>query len=115
MTPREIDAMLPKQAGVFVKMDIEGGEYDLVPAARALWDRHNLTLLVQTHQNVLERFMRRDRIRSMTRTMFAALRDYQVGQVCTDETRRPIGLSLRHRFGLAAPLAGYHWLFTRRV
>ena len=53
ITPREISAMLPKQSEIFVKMDIEGGEYDLIPAARALWDRRNLTLLVQTHQNVL--------------------------------------------------------------
>jgi FkbM family methyltransferase len=114
MTPREINAMLPKEAvPVFVKMDIEGGEYDLIPAARALWDRQNLVLLVQTHQNVLQRFMSRDTIRSMTRTMFAALRDYKVRQVCADETKRHVGLSLLHRWGLAAPLTGYDWLFTR--
>jgi len=113
MTPHEINALLPQQARVFVKMDIEGGEYDLVPAARTLWDRRDMTLLVQTHQNVLERFMRRDTIRSMTGTMFAALRDYKVRQVYADETRRHLGLSLLHRLGLAAPLSGYDWLFTR--
>lgn len=98
----------------FVKMDIEGGEYDLIPAARPLWERRNLTLLVQTHQDVLARWMDRDTIRSMTARMFAALRDYAVHRVHPGETRRQLGLSLLHRLGRAAPLEGHDWLFTRR-
>ena len=115
ITPREIDAMLPQDpVPVFVKMDIEGGEYDLIPAARPLWERRNLTLLMQTHQDVLARWLDRDTIRSMTQRMFAALRAYAVHRVHADATRRHLGLSLLHRLGRAAPLEGHDWLFTRR-
>jgi FkbM family methyltransferase len=116
MTAHEINSMLPTEAiPIFVKMDIEGGEYDLIPAARALWNRPNLTLLLQTHQNVLERFVSRNRIRSMTGTMFAALRDYKIRQVGAEAATKHIGLSLLHRLGLAAPLTGHDWLFTRQA
>ncbi len=84
----------PDPVPVFVKMDIEGGEYDLIPAARPLWERRDLTLLLQTHQDVLGRWMDRDTIRSMTARMFAALRDYAVHRVHPGETRRHLGLSL---------------------
>ena len=104
----------PDPVPVFVKMDIEGGEYDLIPAARPLWERRDLTLLLQTHQDVLGRWMDRDTIRSMTARMFAALRDYAVHRVHPGETRRHLGLSLLHRLGRAAPLEGHDWLFTRR-
>jgi FkbM family methyltransferase len=114
ITPREINAMLPPDFPVFVKMDIEGGEYDLIPAGRPLWERRNLALVVQTHQDVLARWMDRDTIRSMTARMFAALRDYAVHRIDPDETRRHLGLSLSHRLGRAAPLEGHDWLFTRR-
>jgi len=115
ITPHEINAMLPQDpVPVFVKMDIEGGEYDLIPAARPLWERRNLTLLVQTHQDVLARWMDRDTIRSMTARMFTALRDYAVQRVYPDERRRHLGLLLLHRLGRAAPLEGHDWLFTRR-
>jgi FkbM family methyltransferase len=115
LTPSEINAMLPPEpVPVFVKMDIEGGEYDLIPAARVLWNRRGLTLLMQTHQNLLEGFMTRERIRTITRSMFATLRGYEAREVCADRTKRRVSLSLSHGLGLAAPLEGYTWLFTRR-
>jgi FkbM family methyltransferase len=115
VTPDEVNSMLPaKNIPIFVKMDIEGGEYDVIPAARTLWNRSNLTLLVSTHQSVLERFMSRKAIKHLTREIFAALRDYDVGQVCTGGIKGGAGLSLLHRWGLAAPLGGQEWLFTRR-
>ena len=57
--------------------------------------------------------MSRDAIRFKTRTMFAALRNYEVRQVGANKTTRNVSLSLLHRWGLAAPLTGYDWLFTR--
>jgi hypothetical protein len=115
LTPDEVNSMLSvNDVPIFVKMDIEGGEYDLIPAARALWDRLNLTPLVSTHQNVLKRFMSRKSIRHLTGQMSAALRDYDVSQVRADGIKTPIGLSLLHKRGLAAPLGGSDWLFTRR-
>ena len=37
LTPDEVNSMLPvTHAPIFVKMDIEGGEYDVIPAAKAL-------------------------------------------------------------------------------
>lgn len=114
ITPDEVVAMLPDRAGkVFVKMDIEGGEYALIPAAGALWSLPDLTLFVSTHQLSLQHFMSRGRIRLLTRRLFAALRDYDVSQVDTQGTRQRAALSLLHRFGLAAPLTGADWLFAR--
>ncbi len=116
VTPDQLDGMLPpRHIPVFVKMDIEAGEYDLVPAAAALWRRPNLTLLLSTHQSVLTRFTPGTAIRRRTRRLFAALRDYEVGLNRHHGVERRIGLSLLHRFGLAAPLSGEDWLFTRRV
>ena len=115
LTPEQINDLLPDaDVPVFVKMDIEGGEYDVVAAGGTLWQRSNMTVLVSTHQAVLQQFMGNSKIRSMTRKLFAALRDYEVDRVGPGRQKRRPGLSLLHRVGLAAPLDGEEWLFTRR-
>ena len=49
ITPAEIAALLPAQGPVFVKIDVEGAEYAIVPTLAPLLVRENLTALVSFH------------------------------------------------------------------
>lgn len=49
ITPAEIAAMLPAEGPVFVKIDVEGAEYSIVPTLAPLLARENLTALVSFH------------------------------------------------------------------
>lgn len=49
ITPAEIAAMLPAEGPVFVKIDVEGAEYAIVPTLAPLLARDNLTALVSFH------------------------------------------------------------------
>ena len=54
VTPRELAALLPPGQPAFVKMDIERGEYAVVPKADALWRHPHLALLLSVHPELFE-------------------------------------------------------------
>ena len=53
ITPRALAARLGAGEQLFVKMDIEGGEYELLPCMRPLIDRPGCRVLVSFHPRIL--------------------------------------------------------------
>lgn len=80
ISPREVVRLLPSDAPVFVKMDIEGGEYAVVPASGELWARPNLVLLLSTHPQLFGA-IGTPSIALKSRRVFRALGDYRVSRV----------------------------------
>jgi hypothetical protein len=80
ITPHDVARLLPADGPVFVKMDIEGGEYVVVPAAGELWSKPNLVLLLSTHPQLF-RGIGAVGIALKSRRLLRALRDYRVSTV----------------------------------
>lgn len=72
VTPAELAALLPLDGPSLVKIDIEGGEYDLLPHLGPLLDRPGTRLLVSFHPEVL-RSVDPARAEVRTRRAIAAL------------------------------------------
>jgi len=53
ITPAALAARIDARAQLFVKMDIEGGEYELLPSMRPLLDRPGCRVLVSFHPGIL--------------------------------------------------------------
>jgi FkbM family methyltransferase len=53
ITPRALAARLGASDRLFIKMDIEGGEYELLPAMRPLIERPGCQVLVSFHPGIL--------------------------------------------------------------
>lgn len=53
VTPAQLATLLPSTGRVLVKLDIEGGEYDLLPAMGPLLARPGLELLLSLHPRIL--------------------------------------------------------------
>jgi FkbM family methyltransferase len=49
ITPAEIDAMVPADAPLFIKMDVEGAEYEIAPALAPLLARRRVAALIYFH------------------------------------------------------------------
>ena len=63
-----------------MKMDIEGGEYAVVPASDELWARPNLVLLLSTHPQLFGA-LGAPSVALKSRRVFRALKDYRVSKV----------------------------------
>jgi FkbM family methyltransferase len=79
VTPAELAMMVPPGAPLFVKMDIEAGEYAVVPAADILWARPRTMVFLATHARLLD--LPTKEKRRLTARMFAALRGYRAYRV----------------------------------
>jgi FkbM family methyltransferase len=104
--PDEIAAMLPDTGPVFVKIDIEGGEYDVVPAACTLWQRKDVTVLLSMHPDILRAAGKEQFVELKTREVFLALRRFRAG---------PVGLRANGELESLVHLASSEnreWLFT---
>lgn len=53
ITPQALAGRLGASAGLFIKMDIEGGEYELLPAMGPLVDQPGCRVLVSFHPGIL--------------------------------------------------------------
>ena len=53
ITPLALSAKIESGGRLFIKMDIEGGEYELLPAMRPLIDRPDCRVLVSFHPRIL--------------------------------------------------------------
>lgn len=77
ITPAELVALLPPHRALVVKIDIEGGEYDLLPALAPALPPSAGALLVAFHPgNLAEAGLSPEAIRERTRAVFAALAAY---------------------------------------
>jgi FkbM family methyltransferase len=102
ITPRELVALTPIEVPLFVKMDIEGGEYIVVPAAGVLWSRPNLVFLLSTHPQL---FGALDTLGVVlkSRRVLHAMRGYHVSSVddCRGVVpRRQLSVTDRVKFEL---------------
>jgi FkbM family methyltransferase len=78
ITPDALAARVPEGRRLLVKIDIEGGEYDLAPALAPLSDRCTEGLLVAFHPRILARAGRSpEAIRALTEPCFAALSRFE--------------------------------------
>jgi FkbM family methyltransferase len=112
VTPRELAAMLGADERVVVKIDIEGGEYDLLPALAPLLDRA-AAVLVSFHPTLLAAAASdAGEAARRTRAALAALAGFRA-QALDAKTAWRAGLApllLKWRGSLAYD----DWLFTRR-
>ena len=81
VTPEDLADMLPRDRPVFVKMDIERGEYLVVPKAGALWSHPNLVLLLSLHPQLFEGTLAWLHIALGSHRIFKALRAYTASRV----------------------------------
>ncbi len=116
ITPADVAA----EAGggpLFVKIDIEGGEYELVPVGQPLWDRSEVTVLLSTHPQILHAAGRGSTLRHQTRRVFRALDGFR--RTLLTESRPGAARWALDRIGEHWPLlttsVPRDWLFVRRV
>lgn len=103
ISPAQVVAMLPS-GPVFVKIDIEGGEYDVVPGARELWARDCTAVLISTHPQIMRAAGQASVLRRRTRAMFQALERFTATAVGSDSRG-----AVARLFNRAGPR---DWLFT---
>ena len=80
VSPDELSRLAPRDRPVFVKMDIEGSEYAVVPEAKGLWSHPDLVLLLSTHPHLFGRFRQLGAMLK-TRRVLRALSDYDMATV----------------------------------
>lgn len=90
IVPDELVAMLPAAGHVLVKVDIEGGEYDFMPALAAALPAHVHALLVAFHPEVLSQAgVEPHDIREQTERVFSALNGFQATALEADAKSKP--------------------------
>ncbi len=72
ITVLELDALLPPGAPLLVKVDIEGGEYEVAPALAALAHRRFATVLLSLHPGLLAQARGEDACRAATQALAEA-------------------------------------------
>jgi FkbM family methyltransferase len=110
ITPGELAAMMADAERLFVKIDIEGAEYDLLPALESLLARAH-AVLISFHPKILAAVADAGESTRKTRAALAALTGFRARPL----TAKP-GASLAPRlvrWGLRRELPGEDWLFTR--
>lgn len=115
VTAAELVSMVPAAERLFVKMDIEGGEYTVVPAAGAFWSRPNTMALISLHP----KFIQPDRLKRalsairVTGPVFSALAGYAVAKVSKRSIARRPDARVLGPLGLLGLQHNSSWLFTR--
>lgn len=89
ITPGEVAAMLPAGAPVFIKIDVEGAEYDIVPALGPLLNRKNVAVLISFHPRfAFGKGVRLHRSFPATKRIFGMFSGWQFFRVRRDSIRR---------------------------
>jgi FkbM family methyltransferase len=115
VTPAELAAMVPPPGRLFVKMDIEGGEYTVVPAAGALWSRPNTAALISLHPKFIQPNRLRRALTAIRATgpVFSALAGYTITKVAKRAIVQRPDASVLGPLGLLGLQHNSSWLFTR--
>ncbi len=109
-------ALVEPEAKLFVKMDVEGAEYDILPALAPLFDRPQVAVLIAFHPHVVERQRPRfAHTRRMTRAAFAPFDGFAVERVSRRRIRPSIGAGLARSTGLWLFEAKDNFLFRKGV
>ena len=101
---------------LFVKMDVEGAEYDILPAIAPLFDRDRVAVLIAFHPHVVEKERPRfAHTRRMTADAFALFADFTVERVSRRRIRPSIGMALQRATGAWVFEAKDNFLFRKGV
>ncbi|MEM7692957.1 MAG: FkbM family methyltransferase [Pseudomonadota bacterium] len=100
---------------LFIKMDVEGAEYAIIPALRPLLDRPNVSALVAFHPRIVagRKRLRVFKTWPLTRTVMAAFRGFDVRAARGDTIGLTPALRLYRATGLVAFEAKRNLLFTK--
>jgi FkbM family methyltransferase len=115
ITPSEIRAKIGDGESVFLKIDIEGAEYHLLPAIAPLLALPDITALIAFHPSFLpgNKLMRWLKSLFLTQKAFKPFADFTVLQVRKTGIHQPVWLNFLHRLGLAYVSADDTYLFVR--
>jgi FkbM family methyltransferase len=115
VTPAEIASVAPKMGRVVVKMDIEGGEYLVIPAAHALWERADAAL-ISFHPKFIERrpLRRVLTLHPLSRSAFETLSRFAATKVGPRRIVPRPDARLLGPLGLLGLYRPSVWLFERR-
>lgn len=114
ITPEEIAALLPDKGAVFLKIDVEGAEYDIVPQLSRLVQRPDLAALVSFHPRFAAGgHPRFHKTFPMTARVFSVFRGFRVHRVHHSSIRQAILPEVMLNLGLPYFEAKTSYLFTR--
>ncbi|MCC6212516.1 MAG: FkbM family methyltransferase [Burkholderiales bacterium] len=86
ITPAALAARIGAEARLFIKIDIEGGEYELLPAMGPLLARPNCRVLLSLHPGILATVIAHAPQRELaTRGALAAFEDYAARQLAPEQ------------------------------
>jgi hypothetical protein len=111
VTPAELRAMVREAERLFVKIDIEGGEYELLPSLAPLLEGPGCTVLVSFHPKALAalRPRREDQV-ALTAAALTALAGFSCFAVDADGAVAQIPDAA----GIVARTQPDEWLFVKR-
>lgn len=101
---------------LFIKMDVEGAEYDVLPALAPLFDRPQVAVLIAFHPHVVEKERPRfAHTRRLTQKAFAPFGDFFVERVSRRRIRPSIGAQVARTTGAWVFEAKDNFLFRKNV
>jgi FkbM family methyltransferase len=113
-TPEAIAQMIAPDAPIFMKIDIEGGEYQLAPALAPLLRRPKVAALIAFHpQFAAGAHPRWHKTFPLTRRVFETFRGFKVYRVDRRRLRRAPIIEWLSSFSAAFFEARHAWLFVK--
>jgi FkbM family methyltransferase len=112
VTPDELAARVAADERLVVKLDIEGGEYGLLPALGALVARAD-ALMVSFHPKILREVHDAAEAARLARRALGALRGWRARRITSAGVGRPSLAPALVRWRLRQALPGDEWAFTR--
>lgn len=114
ITPAQVAAMLPEGAPLFIKIDVEGAEYDIVPALGPLLDRPKVTVLISFHPRfAFGSGLRFGRSFPATKRIFDMFKECRFFRVRKDSIQRAEGMEFLARLPIPCFEARQSYLFVR--
>jgi hypothetical protein len=113
ITPRQLADLIAPDERLFIKMDLEGAEYALLPSLGPLLDRAN-ALLISFHPKILGAAVGIRGAARQTRAALSALSRLRACPVSSSDLGRPSLAPFLVRWRLRSRLPGEDWLFTQR-
>ena len=113
ITPRQLADMLAPDERLVIKMDLEGGEYALLPSLGPLIDRAK-AVVISFHPKILAAAVGTGEAARQTRAALSALSRLRAHRIIATGAAAPSLAPLLTRWGLRRDLPCEDWLFTRR-
>lgn len=114
ITPSEIAAMLPPAGPVFIKIDVEGAEYQIAPALAPILQREGATALVSFHPHfAVGKHPRWHKTMPMTKRVFDIFPGAQIYRVDKKDVRRATWLERLAALPFPSFEARHSYLFVR--